>query len=188
MACVICGKELTKDQIRRRNSGRSKALYCSRDCYGISIRGKTKTYKTTPKERFMEKVNKVEGGCWEWIGAKMPAGYGRFGYTENDVLNNDYAHRISYSFFKGKLKEGLVIDHICRNKSCVNPDHLEQVTQKENLNRSGLVVSTIAGRKTHCKHGHPFDEENTYHWNGERRCRACGRMRKRRDHKKIMND
>lgn len=179
MKCQYCDKELTSDQIRRKGTNRSKAKYCSISCANKSIKRKKLT--TTPEERFMSKVTKTKD-CWEWNGAKMPSGYGRFGYTTSEgKLINTYAHRISYLFFKGELTKGLVIDHLCNNRGCVNPDHLELVTQKENLKRSDKVISKI---KTHCIHGHPFNKENTYYWNGEKRCRACGRMRKRKGYKR----
>lgn len=184
MNCVICEKPLTEEQMRHKGKERGKALYCSRECFGVSIRGKRKKLDTTPEERFMNKVQKVDSGCWEWTGAKIPSGYGRFGYTnENGTLINTYSHRISYMLFKGEIPKGKVIDHLCKNKSCVNPDHLEVVTQRVNVLRSDSP-SSKASKQTHCVHGHPFDKENTYYWKNERRCRACGRNRKRKNFKK----
>ena len=87
------------------------------------------------------------------------------------------AHRVSYQLVVGEIPEGLTLDHLCRNPSCVNPDHLEPVTTKENILRG---VSKIAqqARQTHCKRGHPFDEENTMIVRGSaRQCRACNKAR-----------
>lgn len=86
------------------------------------------------------------------------------------------SHRVAYEYLVGVIPEGMVIDHLCRQTSCVNPDHLEPVTQKINLSRAyrnpekfGLAQK----RKTHCKRNHPYDEENTYRHGGRRHCRQC---------------
>lgn len=78
-----------------------------------------------------------EDGCWEWTGAKTAAGYGQF------TRRKEYAHRHAYEDLVGPIPEGLVIDHLCRNPSCVNPDHLEPVTQRENIRRG---TSPLADR------------------------------------------
>ena len=124
-------------------------------------------------------ADKIEvGDCWHWTGAASHDGYGRV-YTERGVK---YAHRVVWELLVGPIPEGLVIDHLCRNRSCVNPDHLEPVTRKENQRR-GQANQNIA--KTHCKRGHEFTEENTYIQpsTGKRGCRRCKRdaMRKYRD-------
>lgn len=114
-------------------------------------------------------------GCWLWQGDKLPRGYGQFRFDNRHVL----AHRFAYEMAKGAIPPGLVIDHLCRVTSCVNPDHLEAVTNAENLRRGVGPSLTSARRRaqTHCKRGHLFDEANTY-WkpNGARRCRACSRV------------
>jgi hypothetical protein len=115
---------------------------------------------------------KVQPGCWEWQGRRDRDGYGKKG--------NDLVHRLSYEEFYGSIPEGLTIDHLCRNRACVNPAHMEPVTREENVLR-GESFGAQNARKTHCVHGHPFNEENTYiRSNGQRDCRACGRDRTRR--------
>lgn len=115
-----------------------------------------------------------EGDCWIWTASVSTPGYGQV-YLSG---RNRIAHRLVYELLVGPIPEGLNLDHLCRNRRCVNPAHLEPVTQRENLMRG---VGTIAGqnaRKTHCKHGHEFTPENTRRdAKGNRHCRACARQR-----------
>lgn len=107
-----------------------------------------------------------ESGCWEWIGARTPLGYGRVGTL-------DYAHRKYYERAHGAIPDGMDLDHLCRNPSCVRPDHLEPVTRGENLRRGATLVA-INTKKTHCPKGHPYSPDNTYRRaNGNRHCRTC---------------
>lgn len=87
----------------------------------------------TPVEqrRFEAKINKTDS-CWLWIGGKQAAGYGSFGVRGSGKL----AHRVSYELHRGAIPDGLHLDHLCRVKSCVNPDHLEPVTPRENVRRA----------------------------------------------------
>lgn len=108
-----------------------------------------------------------ESGCWEWIGTLSSAGYGRF--------EKDFAHRVSYRQHVGPIPVGLQLDHLCRNRKCVNPKHLEPVTGQVNTLR-GETLPAINAAKTECIHGHPFDSANTgIRANGHRWCRACAR-------------
>lgn len=96
-----------------------------------------------PMQRFFDKVKKTSN-CWLWLGGKTPHGYGRFWDGEQVV----YAHRYSFSLI-GALIDGLEIDHLCRNRACVNPDHLEQVDHKTNVYRSPkhIVHGDYVGRR-----------------------------------------
>lgn len=111
--------------------------------------------------------------CWTGLGAKNSNGYVYVKLGGKSVP----AHRIAYELAYGPIPPGLVIDHVCRNRECFNPDHLEPVTNRENIRR-GLAGQHNA-RKTHCKNGHPFDARNTRWHKGYRVCRACVRMRER---------
>ncbi len=132
---------------------------------------------TPPIIRFWDKIEIQESGCWEWQAQVKDTGYGIFYDGKHQVR----AHRYAYEHFNNvSVPEGLEIDHLCRNRKCVNPEHMEIVTHQEN------VVRGIAGQwfrekqiaKTHCPQGHPYDEENTYHRpDGGRDCKQC--MRKR---------
>lgn len=125
----------------------------------------------TPEERFWSKVEKTDG-CWLWTGALNGGGYGRF-----NVGRRLYAHRAAYLMFVGPIPDGLQIDHLCRVRHCVNPDHLEPVTHAENVRRG--EVGTRERMRTHCPHGHEYTEANTYVHprDGSRKCMACARRR-----------
>ena len=126
--------------------------------------------------RFWAKVYVLDNGCWEWTAGRNWVGYAKFdanGRTEA-------AHRWAYRQLIGPIPEGLTLDHLCKNRACVFPDHMEPVTMRENVLR-GNGLSAIAARQTHCTHGHPFDEANTRREpDGHRSCRACGRIRQQR--------
>lgn len=106
-------------------------------------------------------VTSTPGDCWTWIGKLDRDGYGR--------LDRMMAHRFVYEALVGPIETGLDLDHLCRVRDCVNPEHLEPVTRSENNKRKNAS-------KTHCKHGHEFTAENTRASNGKRECRACQRM------------
>jgi hypothetical protein len=118
---------------------------------------------------FWAKVERTDG-CWNWTAYKSAGGYGRFA-----VRSIAYqAHRVAYEDAFGRIPPGLVLDHICRNKGCVRPDHLQVVTQTTNILR-GEAWSAVNARKTACPNGHPYDESNTYviPSTGGRMCRIC---------------
>lgn len=121
-------------------------------------------------DRFWAKVQRTEG-CWEWTGSKLRSGYGQF--TVDGKLM--YVHRFSYELHIGPIPDGLVIDHLCRNTSCVNPAHLEAVTDRTNILRGTAPAARNAAR-THCVHGHEFTAENTQvDRDGHRKCKTCRR-------------
>ena len=117
------------------------------------------------EERFWSNVEKTET-CWLWTGYTDSDGYGRYGAPK--------AYRVAYELAKGAIPEGLEIDHLCRVRHCVNPDHLEAVTREENMRRAFAA-------KTHCKRGHEYTAENTYRAPRSRNrfCRQCANQRAR---------
>ena len=129
-------------------------------------------------DRFWDKVNKTDT-CWLWTASCSPTGYGVFRISQ-PVHKLVSAHRWAYEQVHGPIPAGLQIDHLCRIRHCVNPDHLEAVTQKENLQRGKGTNGHSYTRKTHCKHGHMFNCKNTQiRPDGSRRCRVCNRIQKR---------
>lgn len=130
----------------------------------------------TPNEtvRFWTKVDKSQD-CWIWTGAKIPEGYGSFQVEGRQ----QGAHRISYEETKEKIPDGYVLDHLCRNKACVNPNHLEVVTNRTNILRGESMAAQNA-RKIMCKRGHLLNSDNltpTGLRKGERNCKKCMRIR-----------
>lgn len=120
--------------------------------------------------RFAEKFTEA-AGCWEWQASRRPDGYGQVSVDGRMRL----AHRVLYEVLVGPIPDGLESDHVCRERSCVNPDHLEPVTHRENVLR-GQAPSALNARKVECQDGHPFSGSNLYvKPNGERLCRACKR-------------
>jgi hypothetical protein len=119
-------------------------------------------------ERFWDKVEVHHpAGCWEWTGYTVPLGYGsvRLG----DILYQ--THRVAYTILIGPIPEGLTIDHLCRNRRCVNPDHLEPVPARVNVLRS-FGPAGLKARQTQCIRGHAFDDANT-HFNATSGARVC---------------
>lgn len=160
--------------------GRSKVnpfqVYLSED-YRINADGQI-VRNIVPKgtrpaiDRFQEKVAISEISfyngtpCWEWTGCKQPNGYGQFKADGRRGAKKTSPHRFAYEHYIGLIPEGYEIDHLCKNRSCCNPEHLEAITAQENRIRRNAD-------QTHCKHGHEFTEENTRISNGKRVCRAC---------------
>jgi hypothetical protein len=136
----------------------------------------------TPIERLMSKV-RVDGifGCWVWTAAKSGSGYGQIFYRGRQ----QNAHRVAYQLLVGAITPGLELDHLCRNRPCVNPAHLEPVTSSENKRRSPLTGrgrhanrpggNNGNGLRTACRQGHAFTPANTYQRADGRRCRTCNR-------------
>lgn len=126
-------------------------------------------------ENFLKHVKIVDSGCWEWTYTITNKGYGFMWYDSKFHLT----HRIIYEYYYGQICPDLQIDHLCRNRKCCNPFHLEQVTQKENILR-GVSFSAINARKTCCLKGHEFTLENTYiRPDGRRNCRICAKLKMR---------
>lgn len=123
------------------------------------------------QERFWSKVDMANlFGCWEWRAYRRPDGYGVFNTDHSRPLR---AHRVAYELVVGPIPAGLTVDHLCRNRGCVNPAHLEPVTMKENTLR-GMSSPATRARQTHCKNGHPLSGGNLrIDKFGRRRCRRC---------------
>lgn len=129
----------------------------------------------TTEERFWQKVERTDT-CWIWTACRV--GVGHYGlFWGGSEVGKIYAHRYAYQQFVGPIPEGFVVDHLCRVRWCVNPDHLEPVTPQENLRRMG----ELAKAKTHCKRGHLFSADNIKSRAGGRwrACRECDRIYKR---------
>lgn len=176
----------------------------------VRLHGDIEHTRRTADERFFFQVNKTDT-CWLWTGTLNPKGYANFSAGGTTVI----AHRWAFERFVGPIPDGLHIDHLCRVRRCVNPDHLEAVTLTENNRRSKPMspycphghlkdgvdnkgkrfcreCGRISAREraararaaqratlvptpapTHCRNGHIYDEANTYHYRGTRRCRRC---------------
>lgn len=124
-------------------------------------------------ERINAQVNIDEHGCWIYAADRAP----RSGYRQVRVGQMlRYAHRVTYEALVGAIPDGLVIDHLCHNRSCVNPSHMEPVTQQENTLR-GNGPAAINSRKTHCPQGHALTAENVYGAPMRRQCKTCSHSR-----------
>ncbi|MEU9310909.1 HNH endonuclease signature motif containing protein [Streptomyces sp. NPDC048256] len=125
-------------------------------------------------ERVLMKIDKT-AHCWNWTGSTTDEGYGYFNIGDEKFR----AHRWVFSLIVGPIPEGLVLDHLCRNRTCVRPSHLEPVTNRENILR-GVGPSAVNAAKVRCLNGHEYTLSNTYvRAPGSRTCRACARDRAR---------
>jgi len=123
-------------------------------------------------ERFWAKVDRrALNECWPWLGGLRGGGYGQFYIGKRTSAP---AHRVAYQLVKGEVPPDLVMDHLCRNRSCCNPDHLEPVTNRENVLR-GISPAARNAAKTHCRLGHPLSGDNVKSWGNRdlRVCKAC---------------
>ena len=168
-ACLQCGATFWTWPVHvRKGNGK----YCSRACA-------SRSKPPAPlADRLWAKVDKTPG-CWLWRGSRNALGYGQLnrGRRGEGLIP---AHRAAYELMVGPIADGLEIDHLCRQPSCVRPDHLEPVTPAENKRRALLSPSNLNAAKAACINGHPFDEANTYvRKDGNRMCRSCHRDRQR---------
>lgn len=133
--------------------------------------------------RFATKVRTMPSGCIEWVGGLNQYGYGVFYHDHTQSL----AHRWAYKTQVGQVPDGLELDHLCRNRACVNTEHLEAVTRQVNSLR-GIGPTAINARKTHCPQGHPYSGANLYiiPSSGGRVCRVCNAEKGRRRNRKRM--
>jgi len=135
-----------------------------------------------PRNKYATNADRVRlssaedaSGCWTWQRTIHREGYGQVKIAGRTLL----AHRFSYETFIGPIADGLQIDHLCRNRACVNPEHLEPVTPQDNIHRSPVAPGALNARKTQCPKGHAYDESNTYYAPScGRLCRTCQRNRR----------
>jgi len=144
----------------------------------IKLRGKDFGLTQAEIDNFYGKIKKTNS-CWHWESSIGWDGYGRFSLRKNCYL----AHRFSYELNVGPIPTGMQIDHLCRNRFCVNPAHLDPVDNDENMYRRVLA-------RAHCKNGHPFDEKNTYvnpNRGRFRVCRKCAALYQRRRNARLAS-
>lgn len=133
--------------------------------------------RMSPRENFNTKwIPEPNSGCWLWLAALDIGGYGKFSTNRRSMQ----AHRIGWNLYRGPIPPGMMLDHMCRTRSCVNPDHMRIVTPFENSVENSLGPSALNYQKTHCTHGHPFSGENLKVYANPklpgrfyRYCRAC---------------
>lgn len=173
-----CGRPAHARRLCRKHYGAAAAAGEMPPLVNVSL-------EMTDEERFFAKVAESDDGCWLWTGGRSDAGYGSFRPRDGSASN---AHRWSYQFFIGAIPDGLVLDHLCRTRACVNPWHLDPVTDKVNIAR-GVGRDSMrkwAASLTHCPHGHEKSDANTYRsYNKKRKrwecvCRPCRNARLRR--------
>jgi hypothetical protein len=171
----------------KRASGRMCAMHAKRLYLTGSVGPVGTAYRRRPwAERFWEKVEKTPT-CWNWTASTQRDGYGVF-ETRGTQHRSRHTHRIVYELLVGPIPDGMELDHLCRNRACCNPAHLEPVPHGENCVR-GVGFGGINARKTHCASGHPYDGDNLYiHPDGSRRCRACDRERARAQWRRRSED
>lgn len=142
-----------------------------------------KHHRLETTKQFLKFVRRVvanpDTGCWEWTGGKQQCGYGKIRHDKRVFL----AHRVAYETWREMIPDHLVVDHLCRNRSCVRPDHMELVTDRENILR-GMANAAKNARKEHCNRGHPLSGENLVCHDGNRHCRTCRNAKARMAAKK----
>ena len=194
------GHPLTAENTRTYRSGGAEYRRC-RICYNAS-RNESRwrhvihpaQWKATARlhgasmHRFLKRVEYRPDGCWVWTGGKNEDGYGRMRIGGQFF----FVHQLSLDASGVDIPAGMVPDHLCRCRPCVNPAHLRVVTRRENtLAEGSLSIAKINADKTHCKHGHPFDAANTYRSrDGMRHCRRCSleaSLRCRRPTVRLLN-
>ena len=135
----------------------------------------------------LTKQIRLVGDCWVWCGNTNNWGYGQINVKVGKIWHKRLAHRVAYEHFVGSIPAGLTIDHLCNNPACINPEHLEAVVIGENSRRSPNTLNGMNARKTHCPRGHPYLGANLYIENGKRRCRACSRLKAKKQYERIKS-
>ena len=141
--------------------------------HGHPVDGQAARMRATCPEDALKTYRRItESGCWEWTGYIERHGYGRWCGKVQGRMQRIYVHRLAWETLRGPIPEGLQIDHLCRNRLCFNPEHLEPVTQSVNVRRSLEFRDGVA----HCRNGHEKTPDNTFvSSDGSRRCRQCAR-------------
>jgi hypothetical protein len=127
-----------------------------------------------------------EDGCWLWTRPLTNEGYARLNWKHQDGPNVPGGHRVVLAAIGQPVPMGMVVDHACRNRACINPDHLDVVVQRENVMRSPIAIGALNAAKTHCAQGHHYSADNTYVWRSTKRsttvriCKTCQRAHARR--------
>ena len=128
------------------------------------------------RKQFEAQYEVADNGCWLWLGKRNNAGYG----TINIFGGYALAHRLAYELYVGVVPDGLVIDHQCDTRICVNYEHLKPATYQENILRGNGIAAQNAA-KTHCLRGHLLNGDNIYSNSNRRHCRECVRIRARKN-------
>lgn len=134
------------------------------------------TYNDEVPERVVRKIRARAAvspdGCWVWLGSKS-SGYGRIAWSDGRRMVYSATHRAMWVASRGPIPDGLDLDHLCRNRACCNPDHLEPVTRRVNLLR-GVTTPAARAKVTHCPRGHEYTPDNTLtSKRGQRSCKEC---------------
>lgn len=127
--------------------------------------------KSKPIDRIFERIKILDNGCWEWQGALSSTGYGNITHERKQYQ----PHRVAYELEKGNIPRGMHIDHTCKYRRCINPEHLELVTPTENTRRGGMRDALLRrhAARTHCDKGHLLTPDNIAHIYGPKRCLTC---------------